>query len=215
MPKSATFTCPSARSARSQGLTSRWTIPLRWAKPSAAAISVAMSAARLGCSGLQSLRITARTALDVLHDDEVRPVLLAPVVDPDHVLVVEVGGRLGLPTESPDERWVCANSGNIASTATGRSRAGLGPRKTSAMPPRPSGCTTRSGRCTPGCRWTSGRRPSLGRRRVALNPTSGACASRSPAPREASDSAYRAGLNRAASRTAAANGRHPSTGDLS
>ena len=44
--------------------------------------------------------------LDVLHDDEVRALLLAPVVDGDDVGVVEVGGRARLPAEALDERPV-------------------------------------------------------------------------------------------------------------
>ena len=42
-------------------------------------------------------------AVDVLHDDEVRAVLLAPVVDADDVRVVQVGGGLGLAAEARDE----------------------------------------------------------------------------------------------------------------
>ena len=39
MPKSATFTSPVAVTRMLPGFTSRWTTPLRWAKPSAAATS--------------------------------------------------------------------------------------------------------------------------------------------------------------------------------
>ena len=44
--------------------------------------------------------------LDVLHDDEVGALLLAPVVDADDVRVVQVGGRLGLPSESLHEAGI-------------------------------------------------------------------------------------------------------------
>ena len=47
-----------------------------------------------------------RPAVDVLHDDEVRALVLAPVVDGDDVGVREVGGRLGLAAEALDERPV-------------------------------------------------------------------------------------------------------------
>ena len=47
-----------------------------------------------------------RAPVDVLHDDEVGAVGLAPVVDADDVGVVEVGGRGGLPPEPLDERLV-------------------------------------------------------------------------------------------------------------
>ena len=43
MPKSATFTWPFWLIMMLPGLTSRWTVPLRWAKPSAAATSLATS----------------------------------------------------------------------------------------------------------------------------------------------------------------------------
>ena len=55
MPKSATFTCPAAVIMMLPGFTSRWTTPLRWAKPRAAATSVAMPAAASG-GGRPSLR---------------------------------------------------------------------------------------------------------------------------------------------------------------
>ena len=42
-------------------------------------------------------------AVDELHDDEVGPVVLAPVEDGDDVGVREVGGRLRLPAESLHE----------------------------------------------------------------------------------------------------------------
>src|SRR5581483_7942374 len=42
----------------------------------------------------------------VLHDDEVRAFLFAPVVDRDDVRVVQVGGRAGLAAEALDERAV-------------------------------------------------------------------------------------------------------------
>jgi hypothetical protein len=45
-------------------------------------------------------------ALDVLHDDEVRAVGLAPVVDADDVGVVQRRGRLGLAPEPLDEAGV-------------------------------------------------------------------------------------------------------------
>ena len=44
--------------------------------------------------------------LDVLHDDEVRAILLSPVVDADDVGVVERGGRLGFATEPFHERRI-------------------------------------------------------------------------------------------------------------
>ena len=48
--------------------------------------------------------VAQRAALDVLHDDEVRAGLLAPVVNTDDVLVVQVGGGLRLAPEPLDER---------------------------------------------------------------------------------------------------------------
>ena len=54
-------------------------------------------------SPLLAEQVTQGGAVDVLHDDEVGVVLLAPVVDRDDVGVVEIGGRLGLPAEALDE----------------------------------------------------------------------------------------------------------------
>ena len=50
-------------------------------------------------------------ALDVLHDDEVRAVFLAPVEDGHDVGVVEVGGGLGLPPEPLHEGRVAGELG--------------------------------------------------------------------------------------------------------
>ena len=49
-------------------------------------------------------QVAQRSALDVLHDDEVRARLLAPVVDRNDVRVVEVRGGLRFPPEPLDER---------------------------------------------------------------------------------------------------------------
>ena len=58
MPKSATFTSPVPVTRMLPGFTSRWTTPLRWAKPRAAATSLASAAARPAGS-LPSARSTS------------------------------------------------------------------------------------------------------------------------------------------------------------
>ena len=85
------------------GLTSRWITPRRWAKSRAAATSAPIAAARPGSSGpcLQNLR--ERPAVDVLHDDEIRPLALTPVEDRHDVGMGEIGGRSGFPPEALDE----------------------------------------------------------------------------------------------------------------
>ena len=60
IPKSATLTWPFGASRTLPGLTSRWTMPLRWAKPKPAATSDATSAARSGCRGPPVRMISAR-----------------------------------------------------------------------------------------------------------------------------------------------------------
>ncbi len=60
IPKSATFTWPRGERSTLPGFTSRWTTPLRWAKASAEATSMVMSAARSGCRGPSSRRIWER-----------------------------------------------------------------------------------------------------------------------------------------------------------
>ena len=59
--------------------------------------------------------------LDVLHDDEVGAVGLAPVEHRHDVGVLQVGGRLGLAAEALDEAASVASAGNSTLTATGRS----------------------------------------------------------------------------------------------
>ena len=104
MPKSATFTWPLGEMSTLPGFTSRCTTPLRCANPSAAAMSDATSAARCGCSGpFGPQDVGQAAALDVLHHDEVRALLLAPVVDRHDVRVVQVGGALRLTAEPLDE----------------------------------------------------------------------------------------------------------------
>ena len=43
--------------------------------------------------------------LHVLHDDEVRVLVLAPVVDGDNAGMVQVGSSLGFPTEPGNKGW--------------------------------------------------------------------------------------------------------------
>jgi hypothetical protein len=59
MPKSATFTCPFVPMRMFAGLTSRWTSPAPWANASAAATSLATSAACLLVSGPLERRMSA------------------------------------------------------------------------------------------------------------------------------------------------------------
>jgi hypothetical protein len=56
-------------------------------------------------------RLPEAAALDVLHDDEVRAVLLAPVEDGHDVGVVQIGGGLGLPPEPLHEGGVAGELG--------------------------------------------------------------------------------------------------------
>ncbi len=60
MPKSVTFTVPSAASKMLPGLLSRWMTRLRWATSRAEATSAAISAARRG-SNAPSERSTSRS----------------------------------------------------------------------------------------------------------------------------------------------------------
>ncbi len=60
IPKSATFTWPLLPMRMLAGLMSRCTTPLRWAKPRAAATSLAISAACWVVTVLLSRRMSAR-----------------------------------------------------------------------------------------------------------------------------------------------------------
>ena len=111
------------------GFTSRWMTPLRCANSSASAMSAAMRAASIG--GMRAVpvdQVAEGLAVDVLHHDEGRVVLLAPVVHRDDVRVVQARGRLGLAPEPFDERRVGrerrvrAPSPRPAGSAAGRAR---------------------------------------------------------------------------------------------
>ena len=60
--------------------------------------------------GRQALRVAQDggegPAFDVLHDDEIGAVVLAPVEDGDDVGMGEVGGSLGLPPKALHERAI-------------------------------------------------------------------------------------------------------------
>jgi hypothetical protein len=106
MPKSATFTSPASVMSTLPGFTSRWTTPLRWAKPGGGHVGGdAGGPLRIdGAVGTDDVRDGA--AVDVLHDDVVGAPLLAPVVDAHDVGVVQVGRGLGLTAEAGHERRV-------------------------------------------------------------------------------------------------------------
>ena len=148
MPKSATFTWPFEPIRMLAGLMSRCTTPAAWAKPSAAATSLAISAACFGGElpvGAQDLG--ERAALHVLHGDEVGAVVLAPVVDADDVGVGEVGRRLGLAAEALDEVGVDGELGeqhldrDLAIEQAGRGRGTRRPCRRARC-----ACGSRSGR---------------------------------------------------------------------
>ena len=122
IPKSATLTWPVWSIRTLPGLTSRWITPLRWAKVEGVRD---ISAYRRRPSAVRERPLAdeggKRLAVDVLHDDEVRVLALAPVVDRHDVGVGEVGCRLGFPTEPLDEGRVEDSSGKSTLIATGRS----------------------------------------------------------------------------------------------
>ncbi len=105
MPKSVTFTVPVRREQHVAGL--------HVAVHHAVAVRERERRRDLGgdLRGLARVdgrlgadEVAQRSALDVLHDDEVRAVFLAPVVDRDDVGMVEVRGGLRLAPEALDER---------------------------------------------------------------------------------------------------------------
>ena len=107
MPKSVTFTWPSSVISTFPGLMSRWITPV--------AVRVVERKRDVCCDLRRAVRVKGsggseyrreRTAVDELHDDEVRPVVLSPVEHRNDVRVREVGGRLRLAPEALDERSV-------------------------------------------------------------------------------------------------------------
>ena len=129
MPKSVTFTVPDLREQHVAGL--------HVAVHDAAAVRERERRRDLGgdVGGLAGVerrlgadQVAQRSALDVLHHDEVGARLLAPVVDGDDVGVVQVGGGLRLAPEALDERRFARVLGeerlqrDRADRATGRGR---------------------------------------------------------------------------------------------
>ncbi len=104
MPKSVTLAWPLSSTITLCGLKSRWMTPRRWAKPAAARIWRPRSIARSWSSGASAATtsLSVRPA-QVLHRDVVGAVVLAAVVDADHVRVLQAGGGRGLAAEALDE----------------------------------------------------------------------------------------------------------------
>ena len=104
MPKSAILTRPSAVTIRFSGLRSRWTIPccLGVGEPGEQALE---HAADLRERQLPHVR-AQRAALDVLHRDVRRAVVLEVVVHGDDVRVAQRAGHARLAQEALRERRV-------------------------------------------------------------------------------------------------------------
>ena len=103
IPKSVTFAWPSPFSSTFCGLTSRWTSPCSWAKPSARAIwSAEPHRVLLGQRPLALDERLQVLAGDVLEDDELAIVLLAAVDHRDDVRMRELRDRARLATEALD-----------------------------------------------------------------------------------------------------------------
>ena len=107
-PKSTTLTksCSPRRSRKTfSGLTSRWTMPLPWAAPSALATWRAMRRQRSTASGrVAHHHLGQRLALQELHHDEGPPVGRgAEVGDVDDVLVADGAGQPRLLQQARDQ----------------------------------------------------------------------------------------------------------------
>ncbi len=98
MPKSDSFTWPSAVTRMLEGFTSRCTMPAAWAAASASAAWRSSGAASSGVSAPSRRTSSASvTPLDVLHHQPVVVALLDEVEDGDDVRVVEARREPGLP----------------------------------------------------------------------------------------------------------------------
>src|SRR5918994_3540209 len=144
MPKSVTFTSPRGSSMMLPGLMSRWITPCAWAASSARHTSIAMSIARSGRMRPPPARISA----------SVRPstysitMKCTPSSDPVSNTETMCGcPMLAAACASRRNRWTkpasSTNCGARTFTATVRPRTVSLPRKTLAMPPRPSSRSTR------------------------------------------------------------------------
>ena len=90
-PKSRTLACPRLVTKMFAGLISRWMMPAAWAASSASAISMATDSSESGVQRTSGDAVLQRHAVQILHDDERLPVLLADVVDGADVGMVQGG----------------------------------------------------------------------------------------------------------------------------
>ena len=101
IPKSLTWTLSPPSSSRFAGFTSRCTIPRAWAASSAPAVSESQLIARGRMERAGAQPVVHGAALEELHDDERRAVVLPDVEDRDDVpLARELRGGERLPLEA-------------------------------------------------------------------------------------------------------------------
>src|SRR5512132_3635065 len=144
MPKSVTFTSPRGLSMMLPGLMSRWITPCAWAASSARHTSIAMSIARSGRMRPPPARISASVrpstySITMKWTPSSEPVSNTETMCGCPMLAAACASRRNRITKPSSS----ANCGARTFTATVRPSTVSVPRKTLAMPPRPSSRSTR------------------------------------------------------------------------
>src|SRR4029453_1912396 len=144
MPKSVTFTSPRASSMMLPGLMSRWITPCAWAASSARHTSIAMSIARSGRMRPPPARVSASVrpstySITMKCTPSSEPVSNTETMCGCPMLAAACASRRNRITKPSSS----ANCGARTFTATVLPSTVSVPRKTLAMPPRPSSRSTR------------------------------------------------------------------------
>ena len=100
MPKSSSFAAPRVVMKMFSGLMSRWTIPFACAASSASASSIAVSTSRRHGRPRPGQPRPQRLALEQLHHEEERPLMIPDIVQGADVRMVEAGDGLRLALET-------------------------------------------------------------------------------------------------------------------
>jgi len=143
IPKSITFTAPARVSITLAGFTSRWMMPCRCEKSSAAQISAVISIARLGAIGPSRLTTSRSVSPSTYSMTMYGSVTPSPSISPVSYTATMAGwlSDAAFCASRRNRVWNVgsrARSARSTLIATSRPRRTSRPRCTSLMPPKPS-----------------------------------------------------------------------------